>query len=393
MIFYAIYLVMEITVNLLEDSYRPLRKSPVKGGCLIEGVKILGTMSRNGREYPLSVIQKAAQLYEGAPVNLDHPKKGQVDREYNERFGRLNNIQVKADGLYGDLKFNPHHPLAESFRWWADNDPHAVGLSHNAQAKVVEGNFGNPDRVAEIFSVESVDLVADPATTTGLLESLRTVQEAAPMALSNIDEELPPGDDLAGGLPPGGDLPPPDMGGDMGADLGADLPPPPAGGDMAGPDAVAGILADPGMSAEEKLAAIAMALGLPAPGDAGMGDMEAGLPEPDGDEEAMAMKAEEALRATSDPYYHALLSKLDRMVIRESRRRTILAARTAAHKAKLPAYAITESFVNHLASSAKAHWPKIIGDQRKVAVRESRPRSTGLVAQNDISALVKSLTE
>ena len=381
---------MERIVNLLEDSYRPLART-VKDGCLVEGVKILGLKSRNGREYPLPVIQKAAKLYEGAPVNLDHPKKGQVDREYNERFGRLNNIQVKADGLYGDLRFNPHHPLAESFRWWANNDPRAVGLSHNAEAKIVEGNFGNPDRVAEIFSVQSVDLVADPATTTGLLESLRTVKEAAPMADALLDEEmggeLPPMDPAAGG-----DLPPvDDMGGDMGADLGADLPPPPAE-NAGGPDAVAGILADPGMSAEEKLAAIAMALGLPAPGESGMGDLGGGM-EPDGDEDAMAMKAEEALRATSDPYYHALLSKLDRMVIRESRRKAVMEARIAAHKAKLPGYAITESFVNHLAASGKTAWGKIIADQRKVAVRESRPRSTGPVAQNDISALVKSLTE
>jgi hypothetical protein len=393
---------MERIVNLLEDSYRPLDKGPVKNGCLVEGVKILGTKSRNGREYPIQVIQKAAHLYEGAPVNLDHPKKGQMDRQYNERFGRLANVRARADGLYGDLTFNPHHPLAESFRWWATNDPRAVGLSHNAEAKIVEGNFGNPDRVAEIFRVESVDLVADPATTTGLLESLQRVQESAPMGLNNIDEELPPPD-------MGGDMPPPDMGGDlggdlaglggdmggdmMGGDLGAGLPPA-APADGGGADAVAGILADPAMSADEKLAAIATAMGLPAPG--GMegleGDMGA-MPEPDGDEEAMAMKAEEALRATNDPYYHALLSKLDRMIIRESRRKTVLEAKAAAHKAKLPGYAITESLINHLASSNKASWNKIISDQRRILVRESRPRSTGPVAQNDISALVKSLTE
>jgi hypothetical protein len=149
------------------------------------------------------------------------------------------------------------------------------------------------------------------------------------------------------------------------------------------------------MSPEDKLAAIAMALGLPAPAMGGglPGDDMEGMPEPDGDEAAMAMKAEEALRRTNDPYYHALLESLDRYRIRESRQEAVLEARAAAHGAKLPSYAITESFVNHLASTSKAGWRRIIQDQHKVAVRENRPISTGPVNMSSISALVKQLTE
>ena len=370
---------MERTLNLLEDSYRPLAKAPITNGCEVQGVKVLGVRSRNGREYPIDVIRKAAKLYEGVKVNLDHPKPNQVDRTYNERFGRLKNVQVRADGLYADLVFNPHHHMAESFRWWATNDPNAVGLSHNANARIAEGWGISPDRVLEIKDVASVDLVADPATTTGLMESLRLVKEGAPMAIDqNLDEEMPPVDPMAGG-----DMPPPDMGMGDGA---------PAPG---GPDAVAGILADPSMSPEDKLAAIAMALGLPAPAMGGglPGDDMGGMPEPDGDEAAMAMKAEEALRRTNDPYYHALLESLDRYRIRESRQKAVLEARAAAHGAKLPSYAITESFVNHLASTSKAGWRRIIQDQHKVAVRENRPISTGPVNMSSISALVKQLTE
>ena len=105
------------------------------------------------------------------------------------------------------------------------------------------------------------------------------------------------------------------------------------------------------------------------------------------------MKAEEALRATNDPYYHALLESLDRYRVRESRTKAIREARVAAHAAKLPAYAITESFIDHLASTNKAGWKRIIQDQQKVAVRESRPISTGPVNQSSLSALKKFLTE
>ena len=41
---------------------------------IIRGVKILGTRSQNGRTYLAEAIGQAVPLYEGAKVNVNHPK-------------------------------------------------------------------------------------------------------------------------------------------------------------------------------------------------------------------------------------------------------------------------------------------------------------------------------
>lgn len=135
---------------------------------MIKGVKVLGVESKNGRKYPVEVMRKALEKYDGAMVNIDHPK-GDEPRSYEDRFGRLVNPRLEADGIYADLSYNPKHPLAEGFAWWAANDPSAVGLSHNAQARTKLNREG-VEEIEEIVEVTSVDLVAEPATTAGLME-------------------------------------------------------------------------------------------------------------------------------------------------------------------------------------------------------------------------------
>ncbi len=133
---------------------------------VIAGVKLIGLQSHNGRSYPPETLAQAASLYEGRPVNVDHRAEG--SRSYRDRIGRIQNVQTQSDGLYGDLVVNPKHPLAEQLFWDARHSPESVGLSHDAQGKV--RRQGRQVIVEEITAVQSVDLVADPATVGGLFE-------------------------------------------------------------------------------------------------------------------------------------------------------------------------------------------------------------------------------
>jgi len=136
---------------------------------VIRGVKILGIESQNGRSYAPEAVSKAAGLYEGAKVNVNHPRdKPDGPRDYRDRIGQITKVRIGQDGLYGDLRFNPKHALAEQLVWDATNAPENVGLSHNVHARV-SGKNGK-QVVEEIYAVQSVDLVADPATTHGLFE-------------------------------------------------------------------------------------------------------------------------------------------------------------------------------------------------------------------------------
>ena len=143
---------------------------------VIRNVKILGTESRNGREYPPATIRAAASKYEGAKVNVNHPKGSPSSpRDYQDRIGSLQNVRVDGAGLYGDLKYNPGHPVAPMLEYDAEHNPGACGLSHNVQARTSRG-VGGKLVVEAIERVTSVDLVADPATTGGLFEHVESVE-------------------------------------------------------------------------------------------------------------------------------------------------------------------------------------------------------------------------
>ena len=137
---------------------------------VLRGVKLIGLESRNGRRYRESALNAAKTLYEEAKVNVNHPKEGPLTpRDYQDRLGVIREVKLRAnEGLFGDLYFNPKHTLAEQLLWDAEHNPRNVGFSHNVLARL--SREGDIAVVEEITKVQSVDLVADPATTLGLFE-------------------------------------------------------------------------------------------------------------------------------------------------------------------------------------------------------------------------------
>jgi hypothetical protein len=134
---------------------------------IIRDVLILGQKSANGRTYTADAMSAAAKLYEGVPVYIDHQPEGR--RSYRDKIGRLTAVAFRDGGLRGDLHINPAHPAAAQLFWDAEHHPAAVGLSHDAEGRVVTTRDGQTI-VEAIESVRSVDLVAEPATTQSLFE-------------------------------------------------------------------------------------------------------------------------------------------------------------------------------------------------------------------------------
>jgi hypothetical protein len=138
---------------------------------VIRGVKVLGLESRNGRTYLPDALIQAVPLYEEAKVNVNHPRGNPTGpRDYQDRIGTIRHVALRpGEGLFGDFHFNPKHALAEQLIWDAENSPENVGFSHNVEARVAR--HGDRVVVEAITRVQSVDLVADPATTRGLFEA------------------------------------------------------------------------------------------------------------------------------------------------------------------------------------------------------------------------------
>ncbi len=214
------------TTKRLQERFALDRDNVDRANGVIHGVLVCGTESANGRQYPWGAgLTCDPAVYEGRPVNCDHGKAATVDR----RLGWLANVRVGSDGRpRADLHVLTSHPMAARVLEAAERNPSLFGLSHVAVART------RMDRGTEIIeaiqSVESVDLVADPATTRSLyestnamptfrkfLESVGTAKHGPrcrKWAASKIVREM---DEMMGEMP-------------------ADMPPPPPA-DMAEPDA------------------------------------------------------------------------------------------------------------------------------------------------------------
>ena len=172
------------TVHTPSDAVRIDRDAGV-----IFDVKIIGCESKNGRYYPNETLRQAIPLYENSKVNLDHPDGDpRKPRSYHARFGMIRNVHLREnEGLYADFWFNPKHSIAEQLLWDAEHSPDNVCFSHNVEAVVSRSACGA--HVDRIVAVRSVDLVADPATTQGLFESVEPPQTITLEQVEQLIEE------------------------------------------------------------------------------------------------------------------------------------------------------------------------------------------------------------
>lgn len=158
----------DIDLTETVHSAKPLKVD--REGRFIEGVKVIGLKSANGRSYDANGLRAAIGMYEGRQVNVDHPAKPGDPRSARDRFGWLEGIHAEPDGLYAKkLHYLKSHPMAEAVCEAAERNPALFGLSHNARGRERRGSDGPV--VESILSVLSVDVVADAATTSSLRES------------------------------------------------------------------------------------------------------------------------------------------------------------------------------------------------------------------------------
>lgn len=403
----------------------------------LHNVKILGYVSRNNRIYPRDVVRNNMHKYENAIVNIDHPTRD-GPRKYADRFGRIINVREQDDGLYADLTYNPEHPLAKSFRWWAENDPKAIGLSHNVIAKTKYDRSGF-ETITEIDRVDAVEVVSDPGTTNGLFEHYHKSLE------TNMSKEKQ--EDLVRKLDKGQEIKieneddnVPDKKDDDKRDMDVINQ---KEGEKSGMDFFEGDKGTQGMNScnsyvnspkslaeyvsglkdkfmevigdEDKVMKLLDLMELKESDQNDMDDAQAkkDVDGQDGDDDmkmekndaALAkhptfveaedkVKAEEALRATNKPGYRQLLEELDLYRLQARRNELSSKAKETCTNSGLPAFAITECFVDTLISSDENSWKTLVEDRKRVVFHTKKPISTGVVDNKlSVDSLVKKLTQ
>ncbi|MBL9092414.1 MAG: hypothetical protein JNL96_14400 [Planctomycetaceae bacterium] len=159
----------------------PGRKLVVdRAASTISGVKLMGIESKNRRRFTAQAMADAFRLSENAKINVNHNSRDlSAPREYADRLGFVLSRTLEPDGIYGTVKINPKHPLAERLFWEAENAPHLCGFSPvYAPGKTSRSSDGWLI-VETVAKVTSIDLVADPATANSLAEGSGTASSAA----------------------------------------------------------------------------------------------------------------------------------------------------------------------------------------------------------------------
>ncbi len=151
---------------------------------IIRGAKIASWMSENGRDYG-KALKGHAKLYEGAPVSLNHPQPGAVPT-VESRFGIYRNVSEAADGIYGDLHYNPKHPNAEQIIWAVENQPSTIANSHRVDASTRKRSDGMLE-VLEILKVRGVELVTEGGMNRTLFEATVDADSADPENKKQVD--------------------------------------------------------------------------------------------------------------------------------------------------------------------------------------------------------------
>ena len=140
-----------------------------RGANVIRGALVCGWESSNNRSYR-QVLRRAAPMYEGRFVSLNHPAPG-APVTVESRFGQYRNPSIDDKyGARGDLHYNPKHPAAEQLLWFAENMPGAVANSHRIHAVGKRNRETGVFEVTDFDRVLGVELVADGGTTRGMFE-------------------------------------------------------------------------------------------------------------------------------------------------------------------------------------------------------------------------------
>ena len=157
---------------LLEQTFSSESPRVDREAGIIHDVKVLGTISRNGREYSQNALKDACTVLEGCQVNIDHNRDNpQRERGFMESVGTLNGLYLKQDGVYAkEFRIKKTHPHAPVIFESAERFPKNFGLSINAEGEMVKR--GGKWVVESIAKAQSVDVVGKPATTDGLFESI-----------------------------------------------------------------------------------------------------------------------------------------------------------------------------------------------------------------------------
>ena len=160
--------------NLFPDKEK-LEASIHEADFTIKGVCVFGTKeSKNGYVYSDKAVNTLTRMAHGAKLFLNHPGVSELKerdgvRDIRHWAGVFLNPRREGDKVMADLKVRESYwPLVKDV---AMLQPQGVGNSINSRVKIFQDDKGK-ESIVDIESLNSIDLVANAATTSNLFESV-----------------------------------------------------------------------------------------------------------------------------------------------------------------------------------------------------------------------------
>lgn len=184
----------------IKTEYVPVREGVAQfSGSLIEALDddgwrwrvqvIQSGTSKNGNEYPLSVLHAAAQLYEGVPVFPEHDAKR---RGFPDTLGVITESTPNARGIEATFEVrrsrtDVRDDMRQAWDVKGRTGKDLFGFSHSVRKFRSRPRAGRGRVVESIDEVESVDLVMSPAAGGALLAP---IAEATDLSFDPLQEAL-----------------------------------------------------------------------------------------------------------------------------------------------------------------------------------------------------------
>lgn len=152
------------------------RKSVDRDKGLVEGMKLCGRKSKNGRWYTDKALEQLAAMYPKRQFNFDHADRPGGHRRFDDLGGMVLESRavltggVDVEGVYGNTGVETSTERGRKFLEFADRFPETLGCSHDIEADVVLNKAKGIYEVVNIIGVNSVDAVDKPATNKGVFE-------------------------------------------------------------------------------------------------------------------------------------------------------------------------------------------------------------------------------
>ena len=134
----------------------------------VYGVALLRRHSSNGRRYTDRALADLERLAEGRKSYVNHDIKSD-GRDIRDLVGYFSGVKSDGDLVTANLHYLPQWgDLLEAI---VTDNPNLAGFSIHAYTSTFNKNGDGVQIVDDLSSLESVDLVTEPAATTGMFES------------------------------------------------------------------------------------------------------------------------------------------------------------------------------------------------------------------------------